>query len=108
MSWVMSYGDVLGPYRLCYPLARGGFAEVWLAEEWLSQAQVALKVFVHRAHAALLQEESNQLAALRGHGVVEVHRVDLDSDPPWLALRFFPGGDLRTLVRRGDCTRPSQ
>ncbi len=108
-GWTRSEGERLGPWILEEPLGRGGFSEVWRVrrakagrgDERGDERRYALKVVVHHAHAEQLQAEASSLGLVRGRGVVAVHDVALDHDPPYLVMDYLRGGDLRRKLAGG-------
>lgn len=75
-----------GRYRLTKLLGRGGFSEVWQAEDSLLGRAVAVKVFTASAGQADLvarfHREARTVAGLRHPNVVVVFDAGIDGDVP--------------------------
>ncbi len=97
--------QLVGPYRLVKPLGQGGFSEVWRAQRGAGP-HVALKILLHPEHVAQLRQEASALAVVRGPGIVPVHDVALEHDPPYMALGLLEGGDLRSRLQGSIWTAP--
>jgi WD40 repeat protein/tRNA A-37 threonylcarbamoyl transferase component Bud32 len=99
-------GQQLGNYRLLRLLGRGGFAEVYLAEQVYLKRRVALKVL----HTSLEDEDVDQflseaqtLARLEHPHIVRVFDFAVEQGTPFLAMDYAPRGTLRKLHPRGSC-----
>ena len=97
-------GQQLGNYRLLRLLGRGGFAEVYLAEQVYLKRRVALKVL----HTSLEDEDVDQflseaqtLARLEHPNIVRVFEFAVEQGTPFLAMDYAPRGTLRKLHPRG-------
>lgn len=102
-------GDVLDRrYRLSCRLGRGGFGDVWRADELLPDGapfrEVALKVLTADfADAAHWTEEAKLLASLRHPSLVTVYSAGLLAGPPetpFVAMELLEGGTLADLLRQ--------
>jgi serine/threonine-protein kinase PpkA len=87
-------------YAILRHLARGGMAEVYVAEQTTLQRQVALKV-LRTAEAggadavARFEQETRLIAELRHPNIVGIYDVGHASDGAlYYAMPFLPGGDL--------------
>ena len=102
-------GDVLdGRYRLVVSLGRGGFGDVWRAEELLPDGkplrEVALKLLV-RGVAADWAEEARIIASLRHPALVTVYAAGLlpvhGETLPFVAMELLRGENLASIVDAG-------
>ncbi|HZU99308.1 MAG TPA: protein kinase [Planctomycetota bacterium] len=102
MTRRIDVGDPIGEYVLEAKLGEGSFGEVWRARHRvLDDVAVALKF--PRDPRALVRLRDEGLAARRveAEGVVKLVGLDLDHDPPYLALELVEGGSLRDLIAKG-------
>jgi serine/threonine protein kinase len=101
----ISAGSRLAGYRLEQPIGRGGMAVVFRAvDERLGRA-VALKVLAPELAAddAFRQRfirESRAAAAVDDPHIIPVFQAGDASGVLFIAMRYVPGGDVRTLVQR--------
>ena len=91
-------------YTIIRHLARGGMAEVFVAEQITLRRQVALKV-LRMADAGgadaveRFEQETRLIAELSHPNIVGIHDVGHSSDGAlYYAMPFLPGGDLTTQV----------
>ncbi len=106
-----SPGDVLeGRYRLAELLGRGGFGDVWRAEELLPDGsalrEVALKL-LHRepTDSQDWSEEARIIASLRHPALVTIYAaglLQLDRPRPYVAMELLLGETLAAHVDRGE------
>jgi serine/threonine-protein kinase len=100
----------LGDYQLIRRLARGGMADVYLAEQQSLRRQVAFKVlrkdlaqdetYVRRFH-----NEAQAAAALVHASIVQIYEVGCIDGVHFIAQEYVPGQNLKQLVtRRGPLT----
>lgn len=104
-------GDVLEQrYRLVERLGRGGFGDVWRADELLPDGaplrQVALKL-LHSSAAAIpdWSEEARIIASLRHPALVTIYAAGLLALPeprPYVAMELLIGSTLAEWVGRGE------
>jgi eukaryotic-like serine/threonine-protein kinase len=95
-----------GRYRLAKLLGRGGFSEVWQAEDSLLGRAVAVKVFTASAGQADLvarfHREARTVAGLRHPNVVVVFDAGIDGDVPYVVMELLAGPSLDgVLAMRG-------
>ena len=91
-----------GRYRLVEPLGRGGFSEVWQAEDSVLGRPVAVKVFAASAGqpdlVARFHREARILAGLRHPNVVTVFDAGVDQDVPYVVMELLAGPSLDELL----------
>ena len=97
---------VAGRYRLVKSLGRGGFSEVWQAEDSVLGRAVAVKVFTAPAGQADLvarfHREARTVAGLRHPNVVVVFDAGVCRDVPYVVMELLAGPSLeRLLALRG-------
>jgi serine/threonine protein kinase len=101
-------GEVLDRrYRLRVRLGRGGFGDVWRAEELLPDGapfrEVALKLLISDfAAAADWADEAKLLASFRHPSLVTIYAAGLLDAPrsPFVSMELLEGENLADLVRR--------
>ena len=104
-------GRRLGDYQLVRRLARGGMADVYLAEQQSLRRQVAFKVlrsslasdetYVRRFH-----NEAQAAAALVHANIVQIYEVGCIEGIHFIAQEYVPGQNLKQLLtRRGPLKR---
>ncbi len=97
---------VAGRYRLRKSLGRGGFSEVWQAEDGLLGRAVAVKLFTAPPGQpdllARFDREARIVAGLRHPNVVVVFDAGVDQDVPYVVMELLAGPSLdRLLAARG-------
>ncbi len=103
------FGDARIPdYRRARLLARGSVSQLYLAESAKAGSMVVLKVTpsrrdeggVDQAFARFLQEY--EIAQRVNHpNIVRLHELGVADDHAYLAMEYFPCGDLRRRMRHG-------
>ncbi len=99
-------GASFGAYRLVRRLGRGGFGEVWEAEDAKTGRRVALKI-VDRATAASpelverFRREGRLMAALNHSRCVYIFGAEEIEQRPAIAMELMPGGTFQDLLDRG-------
>ena len=91
-------------YRLVALLGRGGAGKVYEAVDIALGRTVAVKVFQDDGNPVgryRFATEARLLAGLTHPGLVTIHDVCLDHDPPFLVMRHVNGPTLRDLLDRG-------
>ena len=98
-------GARVGQYRLERRLARGGTAVVYLAWDERLDRPVALKVLASvlaedEAFRKRFIRESRAAAAVEDPHIVPVFEAGEAGGMLYIAMRYVPGGDVGTMVRR--------
>lgn len=93
---------ILSGFRLLKPLGQGGFGKVYLAQSETVPQQVAIKILqvpdddnlrrFYREAKLLHSQLSNPY-------VVDLIKLDLDHDPPYLVMEYCEHGSLRSWVK---------
>jgi DNA-binding response OmpR family regulator len=98
---------ILG-HRFVRELAIGGTSMVYLAESEKAGEMVVLKVLrdapeagdVHTQFARFLQEYE-LISKIRHPNVVRIHDLGIADDHAYIAMEYFPRGDLRAQIAKG-------
>jgi serine/threonine protein kinase/WD40 repeat protein len=98
-------GARLGQYRLERRLGGGGMAVVYLARDERLDRPVALKVLApvlaeDEAFRKRFIRESRAAAAVEDPHIIPVFGAGEAGGMLYIAMRYVPGGDVRTMVRR--------
>jgi eukaryotic-like serine/threonine-protein kinase len=97
-------------YRLLHLIGESARAEVWLAHSNALGASVALKVSKpapgEAEEAPQFAREYAALAALHDSGVIDIYDYGMHQGREYLAMEYFPCGDLR--LRLQQPTTPRQ
>lgn len=94
----MEEGDTIGPYELVRQLGAGTFGEVWLARHLDLHAHFALKIPTDREYIRQLRREGAIIHSLKHPNIVEIQHIDTRHEPPYLAMEYIDGGNLRSLL----------
>jgi formylglycine-generating enzyme required for sulfatase activity len=104
-------GDKIGPYVLIRKLGKGGFGEVWLAEEQdtIMAAQVALKIpFDEDADIDAVKKEATVWVKASGHpNVLPIHKAAQYDAQLVLISEYAPGGSLKDWLKTHGGKAPS-
>ena len=93
-------------YRMLRKIGEGGMAKVYLAEREKDKLQLVLKVL----ESKLLQDEQflrrflrecEVISRIRNEHVVTIHDHGVSDDCAFLAMEYFPGGDLKQRIGTG-------
>jgi tRNA A-37 threonylcarbamoyl transferase component Bud32 len=96
---------VLGDrYRLVRHLARGGMAEVYVAEDQLLNRTVAVKVLFpelarDEAFVERFRREARAAASLNHHNIVSVYDFGEDEGSWFIVMEYVEGRNLRDIIR---------
>lgn len=96
-------GAQLGSYRLLRLLGRGGFGEVWEAEDGRDQRRVALKLLTEVLTPEArerFRREGRIAASIRHPRVVFLYAAEQLAGLPALVMELLSGGTLEQLVER--------
>jgi len=101
---MLDSGTELAGYRIQSLLGEGGMGVVYLATHTLLEREVALKIIApqHRSDADFRERfirESRLAASLEHPNVLPIYDAGEADGQLYLAMRYVPGGDLRTLLR---------
>jgi serine/threonine protein kinase len=97
----MSVPETLGRYRLVEELGAGGFGRVYRAEHLDLGLTRAIKIATNPEFIRELRKEGIALARLHHPRIVEIHDMDVESNPPYVVMEYVSGGDLRQLISKG-------
>ncbi len=102
---VLVAGSELDGYRIEEQIGRGGMGVVYRARQVDLDRDVAIKVITpdlvddERTRARFLSE-ARAAAAVEHPNVLPIHGAGVVDGQAYLVMRYVPGDDLRTLVRR--------
>ena len=93
-----------GRYRLIRHLARGGMAEVYVAEDQLLNRTVAVKVLFpelaqDEAFVERFRREARAAASLNHHNIVSVYDFGEDEGSWFIVMEYVEGRNLRDIIR---------
>lgn len=94
----------IGPYEVVRELGSGGQGAVYLAHDTRIERVVALKVLsgffggIAEERRARLRREAEVIARLDHPGICAIHDAEIDTDPPWLAMRHVEGATLASVL----------
>ncbi|GEM_PF-2676035 len=102
--------DLIPGLRLNRLLARGGFAEVWEAEQISLGRRVAAKILRHEhldhpQMVQLFEQESRVLARLNHPNLVQVIDRGASEQGPYFVMEFVEGQTFQELISRGTLGR---
>jgi DNA-binding response OmpR family regulator len=97
--------DIAG-YKVLRKIGEGGMSRVFLAERESDGLQLVLKVLDPRLaldpqSRARFVREYKIIQRIQNEHVVMIFDQGFTSDNPWLAMEYFPGGDLHERIRKG-------
>ena len=92
-------------YRIVRHLAKGGMAEVYVAEDQLLNRSVALKVLFPQlaqddAFVERFRREARAAASLNHHNIVSVYDFGEDDGSWFIVMEYVDGPTLRDIIRR--------
>jgi tRNA A-37 threonylcarbamoyl transferase component Bud32 len=104
-SSALPRGPSIDGYRIISPIGKGGVASVCLAHSEKLGHDVALKVLrVSKSTAAnklyeRFEQEYRLVSTIDSQSVVKTYEFGRTKKEVFIALEYFPGGDLRTRMR---------
>src|SRR6266700_183028 len=98
-------GSHVAGYRLEQMIGRGGMAMVFRAVDERLGRQVALKILApalaeNEGFRRRFVAESRMAAAVDDPHIIPVHEAGEATGVLFIAMRYVPGGDVRTLIRQ--------
>ncbi len=106
-------GKTIGRYRLLYPIAAGGMAQVWTARpEGGGLARTVAIKLVRPEYAAdeeysrMFIDEAMVASSIHHPNVCEIYELGRDGDLLFMALEWVAGDSLSGLVQRGTDLSP--
>jgi tRNA A-37 threonylcarbamoyl transferase component Bud32 len=102
-----------GRYRLLRHLARGGMAEVYVAEDQLLNRPVAVKVLFpelarDEAFVERFRREARSAASLNHHNIVSVYDFGEDEGSWFIVMEYVEGRTLRDIIRAEGAMDPAR
>lgn len=102
--------DIPG-YRIIRQLGTGGMSTVWLAEREKDGMELVLKVLArnlvkNKVQLQRFMREYRLIANINSKNVVRIYDQGTAGDLAYIAMEYFPGGDLRQ--RLGDPLSPGR
>ena len=97
---------VIDGYRVASQIGEGAMSRVYLAERQMDGATVVLKVIEldyvnNHAHVRRFVEEAELIAELDSPHVVRVFEQGFTDEVGFIAMEFFPRGDLKQRIEYG-------
>ena len=91
--------QIVGPYVLTRQLGRGAFGEVWLARHHDLGEERAIKIPTDPRYVQQLRREGKVIYGLQHGNIVRGFDVNTLNDPPYVAMEYIRGGNLRQKLR---------
>jgi len=93
-------------YRILRRIGEGGMSRVYLAERESDGLQLVLKMLDPRLASdptsrARFEREYQIIQRINNEHVVMIFDQGFTASAPWLAMEYFPGGDLQQRIRSG-------
>jgi DNA-binding response OmpR family regulator len=95
-------------HRFVRQIARGGISSVYLMEDEASDEQVVVKVLTEVPDVAEGQgdferflQEYELISEIHHRNVVKIYDLGIADDHAYIAMEYFPEGDLRKRIGRG-------
>src|ERR1022692_2890040 len=105
LAGILAAGSQIASYRLEAQIGQGGMAVVFRAVDERLGRQVALKVLspalaADEAFRQRFVRESRAAAAVDDPHIIPVYEAGEAGGALYIAMRYVPGGDVATLIRR--------
>lgn len=100
-------GDIFDKrYKLKKLIGKGGFAEVWLADDKIAGKEIAIKIYAHldKEGQNLLVKEYNTVSALYHPYILKADDISVCDNRPYLKMKYCAGGNLNTHIGRFSAT----
>jgi len=92
--------EVIGPYRVLRPIAQGGMAAVYEAEEVKNGRRVAVKLLTHRGLARpRFAREYRALTRLDHPNIIRVYRYGMHEGNPYLSMELVDGDAVQVYAK---------
>jgi tRNA A-37 threonylcarbamoyl transferase component Bud32/FixJ family two-component response regulator len=100
------HGVAVPGYRVLRRIGEGGMSRVYLAERESDGLRLVLKMLDPRLardpqSRARFVREYKIIQRIQNEHVVMIYDQGFTSQDPWLAMEYFPGGDLQERIRKG-------
>jgi serine/threonine-protein kinase len=100
-------------YEVIEPIAKGGMAEVFLAEDRLLNRPVAIKVLFSEyardeAFVERFRREARAAGSLQHPNIVGVHDWGAEHGTYFIVMEYIPGETLRSLLKRYGALPPNE
>jgi tRNA A-37 threonylcarbamoyl transferase component Bud32/FixJ family two-component response regulator len=100
------HGIVVPGYRVLRRIGEGGMSRVYLAQRESDGLHLVLKMLDPRLardpqSRARFVREYKIIQRIQNAHVVMIFDQGFTSQDPWLAMEYFPGGDLQERIRKG-------
>jgi tRNA A-37 threonylcarbamoyl transferase component Bud32/FixJ family two-component response regulator len=100
------HGIVVPGYRVLRRIGEGGMSRVYLARRESDGVHLVLKMLDPRLardpqSRARFAREYTIIQRIQNEHVVMIFDQGFTSQDPWLAMEYFPGGDLQERIRKG-------
>ncbi|KAA3608117.1 MAG: serine/threonine protein kinase [Planctomycetota bacterium] len=95
----------IGAYRVLKKLGQGGMGTVFLGRHDTLEREVAIKVLPRpycylKENQERFQREGKALAKVQHPAVAQIHEVGRVDDAPFVAMEYFPEGNLENLLQK--------
>ncbi len=98
-SGPVAAGRKVGEFVLEGLIGEGGFGQVWRARHAVFDSPAAVKIPTHDGYLGNLRQLGKIQFTLHDERIVRVLGADLDADPPYVAMEYVEGRDLRRVLR---------
>ncbi|ASV74439.1 serine/threonine protein kinase [Thermogutta terrifontis] len=103
---VTSAATFIGPYRLINPVYFGATTQLWQAYHDATHRYIALKFLqekfrTDREQIRSLRWEYQVASQFDDERIIKIYEFNIDKGIPYLAMEWFSGGNMKSLIRRG-------